>query len=80
MPTPERAAYLSARAQALQDYSTRSVTACERAKANDPWTPDEVEILLDPEMTVLEKIDELQRTYYSICQAGVRFRRMAVAA
>ena len=60
----------------MQRYSLQSVTARERAKVNEAWTDDEVEILLDPEMSLIEKIDTLQRTYYSMLQAGVRYREM----
>jgi hypothetical protein len=67
-------------AQRMQAYSMQSVTACERAKANEAWTPDEIEILLDPDMTRREKIDALQRTYYSMVQATVRYRQLYAAA
>ena len=60
----------------MQRYSQQSVTACERAKANEPWTPDEIEILFDPELSAREKCDILQRTYFSIVQAGQRYKQL----
>ena len=74
----DRAAYSAAYQARMQAYSMQSVTACERAKANEPWTPDEIEILLDPDMTRREKIDALngRTTQWSRRQCATASLRM----
>lgn len=76
MDASEKVPHGSTKAQemAWQEYSLGSVTAIQRANHRDPWTVDELEIAFDDTMTMVEKIDYLQRTYYAIRSARQVFR------